>query len=61
MLKKNKVIQIRISESDRNLINNIYESIEDFNLSSFLRDSLRKFGKERGISSKKGIGNFTIN
>ena len=57
-MKKNKVIQIRITENDRKMINSLYDVIDDFNLSGFLRQSLRTMCEEKGID--KGIGQFTI-
>ena len=58
--KKNKVIQIRISEVERDLIDNIYDNVEDFNLSLFFRQCLRDFCKEKNINSDRGIGSFMI-
>ncbi len=40
MMKKNKVIQIRICEEDKDKINHIKSIEHDFNISSFLRKCL---------------------
>ena len=54
--KKNKVVQIRISESDKKMIEDIYKKDGSFNLSDFLRRSI----KELHDKEFNGIGSFIV-
>ena len=61
MKKRSKTVQIRISDEDRKMINAIYDNIDEFNLSSFIRKCLYDLCDKYGISpNKKGIGFLKI-
>ena len=60
MEKRNKTVQIRISNKERKMINALYENIEEFNLSSFVRKCLIDCCKENNINTDTGIGFMKI-
>jgi len=55
--KKNKVVQIRVSESEKKMIEDIYKKDSSFNLSNFLRKSIKELHNEKC----NGIGTFAVN
>ena len=60
-MKKNKTIQIRVSEEEKEMVNSLCKYIPDFQLSNFVRKHLREFYAENKTNIKeKGIGFLKI-
>ena len=57
--KKNKTIQIRVDESDRQRIDLLYKTLDEFNLSVFVRRSIRELCKQHNIKLD-GVNYFTV-
>ena len=58
-MKKTSSIQIRITEKDKALIDKLYALVDDFNVSSFVRQAIRNYAKEIDVELE-GIGNLKI-
>ena len=57
-MKKTKTIQIRVSEEEKDMITYLYNHIDDFKLSIFLRKQLKQLYLRTSIAN--GIGMFKV-